>query len=101
MEGPVLDLALEVGRQRLTEHFQRLVFGRSGEREIAGVGQHLARGYAPRKCVVHDVFRVGFLVFIFVLNSIAQCLAHCRRGLAALTRVGLINDDCEGLARFV
>jgi hypothetical protein len=46
VEGAVLDLAFGVGRQRLAENLQRLVLGRSGESEVAGVGQHLACRHA-------------------------------------------------------
>ena len=81
VEGPVLDLALGIWRQRLAEHLQRLVLGRGGEREVAGVGQHLARRHALLDALVDRVFGVG------PSSSSSACakrLAHGRRGLAAL-----------------
>jgi len=98
VERPVLDLALGIGRQRLAEHFQRLVLGRGGERKVAGVGQHLARLHPLRDRLVHRVLGVGTRVFI--LRRGAKRLAHRRRGLAALAGVGLVDDDGEGLAAF-
>ncbi len=96
VEGPVLDLALGVGRQRLAEHLQRLVLGRGGEGEVAGVGQHLARRHALFQRLVHRVLGIGPRVF--VLRRVAKRLAHRRRGLAALAGVRLVDDDGEGLA---
>ncbi len=64
VEGPVLDLALGVGRQRLAEHLQRLVLGRGGEGEVAGVGQHLARRHALLERLVHRVLGVGSRVLV-------------------------------------
>ena len=96
VEGPVLDLALGVGRQRLAEHLQRLVLGRGGEGEVAGVGQHLARRHALFERLVHRVLGIGPRVL--VLRGVAERLAHRRRGLAALAGVRLVDDDGEGLA---
>ena len=64
VEGPVLDLALGIGRQRLAKHLQRLVLGRGGEGEVAGVGQHLARRHALLKRLVHCRLRDRRLVFV-------------------------------------
>jgi len=96
VEGPVLDLALGVGRQRLAEHLECLVFGRGGECEVAGIGQHLARRHALCERFVHRVLGVGPRVFI--LSLVAERLAHRRRGFAALAGVRLVDDDRKGLA---
>ncbi len=84
VEGPVLDLlALGVG---LAEDLQRLVLGRGGEGEVAGVGQHLARFHDA----VDDVLD-GLL--LFRCAGFAEGHAHRGRGAPALAGVGLVDDD--------
>jgi hypothetical protein len=99
VERPMPDPACGVGRQRLTEHLQRLVFGCRGEREVAGVAQHPARRHALFESGVHRVLGVGTFVLI-ARRRTTERLAHRRRGLATLARVGLVDDDGEGLAGF-
>jgi hypothetical protein len=85
-----------VGRQRLAEHLQCLVLRRRGEGEVAGIGQQLARRHALFERRVHRVLGVGSRVVVF--RRRAECLAHRRRGLAALARMRLVDDDGEGPA---
>ena len=87
VERLVLDLALGIGRQRLAEHLQRLVLRRRGEREVAGVREHLPRGHARfQRCVNHVL---GVTLFVVParcrVGALPQGLAHGRRGLAALS----------------
>jgi hypothetical protein len=96
VEGPMPDAPGRVGRQRLAEHLQCLVLRRRGEGEVAGIGQHLARRHALFERRVHRVLGVGSRVVVFRRRS--ECLAHRRRGLAALARMRLVDDDGEGPA---
>ena len=96
MEGPMPDAPFRVGRQRLAEHLQRLVLRRRGEGEVAGVGQHPARRHALFERRVHRV--LGVRSRVVVVPRRAERLAHRRRGLAALTRMRLVDDDGKGPA---
>ena len=89
VEGPVLGLAAVL--IRLAEDFQRLVLGRGGEGEVAGVGQQLAGLHDPVDLVL------GRLVFLLG-PAFRQGHAHRGRRLAALAGVGLVDDDRELLA---
>ena len=73
---------------RLAEDLQRLVLGRGGESEIARVREELPRG--------HDaVDRVlGGLVVLLGARLGERHADRCR-GLAALARMRLVNDDGE------
>ena len=86
VEGTVLDLAFTVCGQRLAEHFQCFVLGRSGEREVAGVSQHLPRGHTLLERGVDRVLRVRpfFLVLVRIVTSTPKRLAHRRGGLSSL-----------------
>ena len=112
VEGPVLDLALGVGRQRLAEHLQRLVLGRGGEGEVAGVGQHLARRHALLERLVHRVLGVGssssssagapsaWLIAAEVLPPWLECASSMTMA-KVLPRLGrdLVEDEGELLHR--
>ena len=92
VEGPVLHLAVGL-RLRLAEHLQRLVLRRGGEGEVAGVRQQL-----PRLHHAVDLVLEG-LVVLFGARRAASAIAHRRRGLAALARVRLVDDDGEASGR--
>src|SRR5690606_32936948 len=87
VEGYVLDLVpLRDGR---TESLQGLVLRRGGEREIAGVRQHLPR--------LHQAVDGVLDRFLFLLSAIrGERDVHLRCGPAALTGMGLVDDDCKG-----
>ena len=92
VEGPVLDLAVGL-RLGLAEDLQRLVLGRGGEGEVAGVGQQLL---APPSSAVDRV--LGRSRRPPRLRP-SRAPAHRRRGLAALARVRLVDDDGEASRR--
>ncbi len=75
-------------RIRSAEDLQRLVLGRGREREVAGVGQQLARLHQAV-----DLVLVGFL--LVHLAGHRQRLRHRRAGTSALAGVGLVDDDGE------
>ena len=59
VKGPMFHLALAVGRERFPEHLERLVLGSCGKSEVAGIGEHLARGHMPLDRLIHRVFGIG------------------------------------------
>ena len=86
VERPMLDhIALRPG---LAEDFQRLVLWRGGEREVAGVGQHLAR--------FHDAVD-GVLggLFLFLAALCRQRDVHLRCRAPALAGMRLVDEDGE------
>ena len=75
-------------RVRGAEDLQRLVLGRSGKREVTGVGQQLARLHQAV-----DLVLVGLL--LVHLAGRRQRLRHRRAGASALAGVRLVDDDRE------
>ena len=73
-------------RIRIAEDLQRLVLGRGGKGEVAGVGEELARLHQAV-----DLILVGLL--FRRLACLAQRLGHGCGGAAALARMGLVDDD--------
>ena len=82
VEGAVLHLAFNVGRQRFTKHFEGFVFGCCRESEVAGVGQHFAGSHTFFERFVHRVFRIRLFSVRGILAG--KRLTHCCRGLASL-----------------
>ena len=75
-------------RVRRPEDLQRLVLGRRREREVAGVGQQLARLH-------HAVDPVLVGLLLALLARLRQRLRHGRAGAPALAGVRLVDDDRE------
>ena len=87
VEGAVPDGAVGLGIGR-AEDLQRLVLRRGGEREVAGVGQQLARLH-------HAVDLVLVGLVLGLLAGCAQCSRDGRRRAPALAGVSLVDDDGE------
>ena len=87
VEGVMPDRAVRL-RVRGPEDLQRLVLGRGREREVAGVGQQLARLH-------HAVDPVLVGLLLAYLARFRQRLRHGRAGAAALAGVRLVDDDRE------
>ena len=87
VEGAVLDrsIGLRVG---FPEDLQRLVLGRGGEGEVAGVGEQLPRLHQPVDLIFVSL-RLAFR------SRFAERAAHRSGGLPALAGVRLVNDDSE------
>ena len=87
VEGAAPDRAvgLRVGR---AEDLQRLVLRRGGEREVAGVGQQLARRHRPVDAVLEGLA-------IGLLAGGPQRSRHGRRRAPALAGVRLVDEDGE------
>ena len=86
VEGNVFRSAtLRDGR---AEYLQRLVLGRRGEGEVAGVGQHLL--------ALHDAVDLvlGGLVLFFAIG-LPQRRGHRRRRATALAGMRFVDDDGE------
>ena len=85
VERSVLRLASFV--RVLAEDLEGLVLGRGREREVARVWQHLPRLHQPIDAVLGRLVIVG--------GYARERLTHRPGGLAALTRVRLVDDDRE------
>jgi len=76
----------------LPEQLQRLVLGCGCEREVAGVGQQLARGDALLDFRVHCMLRA--VLFKLLLGHLAaKGFVHPRRGFAALAGMRLVDQQ--------
>ena len=76
------------------EDFQRLVLGRGGKREVAGVGEQPARLHQPVDPVLE-----GFFLTRYGRRAVfRERLGHGRVGAAALAGVRLVDDDGEAPA---
>ena len=87
VEGPVLEGTVGL-RLRIAEGLQRLVLGRGGKGEVAGVGQQLA--------ALHQVVDLIFEgIFHDLFHGLREYLRHGRARAASLTGMSLVDDDGE------